>query len=127
MTLLNSNMQIVTLRPKRFIYYDPRGLVGKPLAGDGECVALVQKYVPDIGHTTMWKAGARVVELGSAEIRIGTVIGTMENGKWPGKAHNNHVGIFGGVQSRSNTTGRMLSFVLVEQYRAMASPKYKRG
>jgi hypothetical protein len=81
-------------------------------------VALVQKYLPGIGHTTTWKAGPRVVELGNNDIGIGTVIGTMENGKWPGRPHNNHVGIFGGVDSRSLTTGRMLSFVLVEQYRA---------
>lgn len=88
------------------------------MAGNGECVALVQKYLPSIGHTTTRKAGARVVELGSNDIRIGTGIGTMEDGKWPGKPHDNHVGIFGGVNSRNVTTGRMMSFVLVEQYRA---------
>lgn len=117
MTLLNASGQIMTVSARRFIYHDAQSLVGKPLAGDGECVALVQKYLPAIGHTTTWKAGARVVELGNNEIRIGTVIGTMEDGKWPGKKHNNHVGIFGGVNSRSVTTGRMMSFVLVEQYR----------
>lgn len=108
----------MSLRGRRFIYPDAQSLVGKPLAGNGECVALVQRYLPNIGHTTTWRAGARVVELGNSEIRIGTVVGTMENGKWPGKAHNNHVGIFGGIDSRSLTTGKMLSFVLVEQYRA---------
>jgi hypothetical protein len=108
----------MTLSARRFIYHDAQSLVGKPLAGNGECVALVQKYLPGIGHTTTWKAGPRVVELGNNDIGIGTVIGTMENGKWPGRPHNNHVGIFGGVDSRSLTTGRMLSFVLVEQYRA---------
>ena len=118
MTLLNTSGQVMTVRSRRFIYHDAQSLVGKPLAGNGECVTLVQKYLPAIGHTTTWKAGARVVELGNNDIQIGTVIGTMEDGKWPGKEHNNHVGIFGGVNSRSVTTGRMLSFVLVEQYRA---------
>lgn len=118
MTLLKPRGEIMTLRTRRFIYHSAQNLVGKPLAGDGECVALVQKYLPEIGHTTTWKAGPRVVELANSEIKIGTVIGTMENGKWPGRPHNNHAGIFGGVDSRSLTTGRMLSFVLVEQYRA---------
>jgi hypothetical protein len=108
---------VATYTPgRRFIYHDAAGLVGKPLAGNGQCVALVQKYLPEIGHTSTWRAGPRVQDLTRDEIRIGTVIGNMEHGRWPGRAHNNHVGIYGGAQTVDPVTGKIITFVLVEQF-----------
>jgi hypothetical protein len=117
MTLVNSDMQIITTSRKRFVYRDAQSLVGQPLIGNGECVALAQRLFPGLGHTSTWKAGKRVVECKDSEIPIGTLIGTLVDGKWPGRAHGNHVGIYGGSAKRSVTTGNITSFVLVEQFR----------
>lgn len=107
MAVIGVNGNILTIPNKRFIHRDPQALVGNPLVGSGECVALIQRYFPAIGNTRTWKAGQRVVE--SRDIKIGTVIGTMVEGEWPGLAHGNHVGLFGGVNGRSIQTGFMTS------------------
>ncbi|WP_157201823.1 BPSL0067 family protein [Massilia sp. Root335] len=114
MAVIGLDGKILSIPNKRFVYSNPQALVGMPLVGLGECVAMIQRYFPSIGNTRTWKAGQRVVE--SKDIKIGTVIGTMVDGKWPGLSHGNHVGIFGGVESRSIQTGFMTSFVIVEQF-----------
>jgi hypothetical protein len=53
------------------------------VAGGGQCVDLVKKYVPEIGPTTGWKPGPRVKDLKPGDIPKGTVIATFWNGKYP--------------------------------------------
>lgn len=64
------------------VYEKAAELVGPKLAGDGEGVALVTIYT-SVGPTAIWrpkKAG------GDRSIRVGTVIATFENDRYPSRS-----------------------------------------
>jgi hypothetical protein len=69
-----------------------------------------------IGHTSTWKAGPRLFDITPDDIAIGTVIATMEHGKWPGRSHNNHTGYYGGTIERDPITRKIKRFVIIEQF-----------
>ena len=77
-----------------FVYREVDQLWHKPLAGSGTCVDLIKEYVPGLKGlpTSAWKAGGNVMEAGS-KIVIGTAIATFENGRYPGRDHDNHAAI----------------------------------
>lgn len=51
--------------------------------GSGECVALIQHYVPEIAQTGTWQMGPRVQDMDAKEIPKGAVIATFWNGAYP--------------------------------------------
>lgn len=46
-----------------FRYWAYYTLPTLPKVATGECVRLVQMYAPQVGHTTTWRAGERVVDI----------------------------------------------------------------
>lgn len=78
----------------------------KQKVGDGDCVALIQRYTP-AGYTGRWRAGAAV--LNNRNIRSGTAIATFLNGRWPGLKKGNHAAFF----LRHGING----FWVIDQYR----------
>lgn len=55
----------------------------------GECVRLVQMYLPQLGHTTGWKPGERVIDMleRGGKIESGTAVATFVNGRFPQTGH----------------------------------------
>ena len=78
-----------------FVYREVEQLWHKPLAGSGTCVDIIKEYVPGLMGlpTTAWKAGVNAMEAGSSKIARGTAIATFENGRYPGRDHDNHAAI----------------------------------
>jgi hypothetical protein len=74
-------------------YIYPRStLLDKTAKVDGgECARLAQHFIPQIGHTSIWKPGARVMDVlaSGGKIERGTAIATFVNGRYPthGKRH----------------------------------------
>jgi hypothetical protein len=66
-------------------------IIGKPLVGNGECVALVQEY-SDVGHTSTWVKGAKITK--TSYPSKGTAIATFEDGKYPNRSTGNHAAFF---------------------------------
>ena len=51
--------------------------------GTGECVALIQHYLPEISQTATWQMGPRVQDMEAKNIPKGAVIATFWNGAYP--------------------------------------------
>jgi hypothetical protein len=66
-------------------------IIGAPLVGNGECVALVQEY-SDVGATGTWVEGAKITKT-SYPSKV-TAIATFVNGKYPSAATGNHAAFF---------------------------------
>lgn len=108
--------------PKRFIHPRAMALINTPMVGDGECVALVQHFMLGIGNTHTWKGEEkRVIE--TNDLQIGTVVANLENGKWPGKKHGNHVGFFYRYGSWDMEKRLFTSFFIIEQFNARGMQK----
>lgn len=75
-----------------FVYSKVLSLEGTAKVGTKQCVALVQNYLPAVGHTSLWKEGD--VVLGNKDIVAGTVIATFVNGRYPSAPHGNHAAFF---------------------------------
>jgi hypothetical protein len=70
-------------------YEFTKHIVGLPSVDGGQCVRLVQHYIPEIGHTSTWEKGELVIA--SKVLMRGMAIANFnEAGRWPGKDHNNH-------------------------------------
>lgn len=98
---------------------DTAALEGKPPYRDGECVALVQA-VTDIGHTSRWRPGPRVVDL--AYLIQGTVIANFVfdkhgYGTFPNR-HGFHAALFTSFGSRSMVTGRPTRIYVMDQFKS---------
>lgn len=76
------------------VYIKASQLEGEPLAGDGDCVALVKKYAPGLQGipTSAWRAGKRVMD--AANLAPGTAIATFVAGKYPNRPSGNHAAFF---------------------------------
>lgn len=79
-----------------YVYPEVRKLQGKEKVGDGECVTLIKTYT-EAGWTGRWRQGTQVI--GHKDIRPGTAIANFENGRWPGRAHGNHLAFYLGQVS----------------------------
>jgi hypothetical protein len=66
-------------------------LEGKPLAGNGQCVGIVEYYTR-VGKAENWKQGERVRD--AKYIIKGTAIATFVNGKYPNNPHGNHAALY---------------------------------
>jgi hypothetical protein len=85
---------------------------------DGECVALVQALT-NIGHTSSWQAGPRVVDL--SYLNPGTVIAnfvfdSQGVGRFPNH-HGYHAALFVEFGSRSMSTGRAATIRVMDQFK----------
>lgn len=74
-----------------YVYAGAAGLQRKAKVGDGDCVALVQKFT-NAGITTGWRQGDAV--LNNKQIRPGTAIATFVNGRYPRLNSGNHAAFF---------------------------------
>jgi hypothetical protein len=93
-----------------------QSLEGHAPFGDGECVALPQA-VTDVGHTSRWYPGLRVVDL--SYLNPGTVIANfVQNGrfwKFPNR-HGYHAALFMGFGPRSMATGEYTGIYVIDQW-----------
>lgn len=95
---------------------DVEGLEGRAPFGSGECVALPQALT-DIGHTSHWYPGSRVVDL--AYLNEGTVIANFVFskpgvGRFPNK-HGYHVALFVAFGPRGMNSG-LRSIIVMDQW-----------
>ena len=69
----------------------------------GECARLVQMYVPQIGHTSTWKPGERVIDVleRGGKIEPGTAVATFVKGRYPSSGHRHAAFYEGAVRSVS--------------------------
>lgn len=77
-----------------YVYRDVKSLQGKPLAGNGDCVALIKQYVPLLKGvpTNAWRAGEHVMDHPHT-IAPGTAIATFVDGRYPNLPSGNHAAI----------------------------------
>ncbi|KAK2958502.1 hypothetical protein BLNAU_6536 [Blattamonas nauphoetae] len=66
-------------------------IVGKPLYGSGQCVALVQHFT-NVGRTGLWREGTKITQ--SRYPRKGAAIATFFGGVYPSKPSGNHAAFF---------------------------------
>jgi hypothetical protein len=97
------------------VYEKAAELVDLKLAGNGECVALVQAYTR-VGVTATWRPEKTVK--GDTTIRSGTVIATFENGRYANRAHDNHAAFYLGQDASG--------VYVVEQWRKLATIQKRR-
>lgn len=83
-------------------------LVGQKLARDGECVALVKIYA-SVGPTAISRPEKKA--RGDQSLRVGTVIATFENDRYPSRPHGNHAAFYLGQDVRG--------IHVVEQWRSL--------
>jgi hypothetical protein len=86
-----------------------------PKVATGECARLVQMYVPQIGHTSTWKPGERVIDVleRGGQIESGTAIATFVNGRYPTAGHR-HAALYDGpIRS---VTGGIMGIILLDQW-----------
>jgi hypothetical protein len=77
-----------------FIFPDILKLVGQPMVDTGECVALIQHFMPAVGPTNMWAQGEQAARV--KKLKMGTVLANFDpkTKRWPGLKHNNHAVFF---------------------------------
>ena len=74
-----------------YLYEKIDELVGKPVVGTHQCVALVQQFA-GAPVTAAWREGEAV--LGNKMLKKGTAIATFVNGRYPNHSHGNHAAFF---------------------------------
>lgn len=110
-----------SMSPDRFVYQHAKSLIGWDLAGTGEnrgqCVALIQKYMLGVGHTSTWEFEEKPMVDNWRDMLLGTVIGNKTpEGRWPGQAHGNHVCFYLMFGEWEVATHRLLTCLVVEQF-----------
>lgn len=96
-------------------YQDVKALIDLDRSvGTGECVSLVQTYVPEIGNTSTWRPGPNVKSLDDDILPPGTVIATFWNKTYPSRSGGNHAAFYLGHNEKG--------IQVVEQWRG-SSPK----
>jgi hypothetical protein len=83
---------------------------------DGECAKLPQGLT-DVGHTSRWQPGPRVVDL--AYLLPGTVIANFKFdngvGRYPNQ-HGYHAGLFVQHEHRTLSNGMVSLFLMIDQW-----------
>ena len=109
-----------------FVYQNITALQNKPQVENGECVRLVQHFLPNVGHTTTWRPSERVIDVleRGGQIASGTAVATFVNGRYPTVGHK-HAGLHDGVVnsctgSASSSRCSVMGVVLMDQWRAKA-------
>lgn len=106
-----------------YVYRHISALQGENQVENGECVRLVQHFLPAVGHTTTWKPGERVVDIleRGGYIEPGTAVATFVNGRYPTGGHK-HAAFYDGVvtgctaKTASSRCG-VIGVVLMDQWR----------
>ncbi len=75
-----------------FVYPQVLELENSQKVGTKQCVALIQRYTPGVGHTSLWIEGDPV--FGNMTIARGTAIATFVNGHYPCLPHGNHAAYY---------------------------------
>lgn len=96
------------------VYRDAWALEGKPPIGNGDCVPLIQHYVPAVGHTSSWNPGLRVMD--TVHLPVGTVIATFDKGRYANKKKGNHACFFLGYGPISQSTGKPMYIKVMDQW-----------
>jgi hypothetical protein len=106
------------------VYQNVSALQGKDQVENGECVRLVQHFLPHVGHTSTWRPGERVIDIleRGGHIEQGTAVSTFVNGRYPTGAHK-HAGFYDGVVTScaaKTSAGRcsVMGIALMDQWRA---------
>lgn len=95
------------------VYSDVKKLQGEPKVDGGECVRLVQHYT-NVGHTSTWRQGERVMDV--TFLALGTVIANFtREGRWPGKKKGNHAALFIEFGPRGRD-GKPTTIVVMDQW-----------
>lgn len=74
-----------------YVYSDVKNLGQKEKVGSFQCAALIQHYT-SAPITSAWREGEGV--MGNRNLKPGTAIATFENGRYPNRAHGNHVAFY---------------------------------
>jgi hypothetical protein len=88
----------------------------------GECARLVQMYLPQLGHSTTWRPGERVVDIleRGGHIDPGTAVANFVNGRYPQVGHRHAAFYEGPVTSCSYNPNlkrcNLLGIILVDQW-----------
>lgn len=87
----------------------------------GECARLVQVMVPQVGHTSTWRPGERVLDVlaRGGKIPPGTAVATFVNGRYPAAGHR-HAAFYEGPAL--NTDGSLQGIILIDQWNPRATP-----
>jgi hypothetical protein len=87
----------------------------------GECARLVQVMVPQVGHTSIWRPGERVLDVlaRGGKIPPGTAVATFVNGRYPTAGHR-HAAFYEGPAL--NTDGSLQGIILIDQWNPHATP-----
>lgn len=88
----------------------------------GECARLIQMYIPQLGHTSTWKPGARVVDIleRGGKIESGTAIATFVKGRYPIAGHRHAAFYESPVRS---VTGSIMGIVVLDQWNPTPNPQ----
>jgi hypothetical protein len=75
-----------------YIYAEAEALVGKPVIGNKQCVALVREFA-GAPASSLWGGGKTIVR-GTFTMRVGTAIATFVNGKYSSLRTGNHAALY---------------------------------
>jgi len=111
-----------------YVYRGVSGITGLPKVDGGECARLVQHYLPEVGHTTRWKPGERVMDvlLRGGTIPPGTAVATFVNRRYPQSGHR-HAALYEGAVTSCSYNPQLkrcmpMGFILVDQWNPQAVP-----
>lgn len=105
------------------IYRDARKLEHQAKVDGGQCVRLVQHFT-DVGPTSTWRQGARVLD--ETVIEEGTVIANFNRqGRWPSKSKGNHAAFFVEFGPRG-PDGKPMWIVVQDQWTSKADIHMRR-
>jgi hypothetical protein len=81
----------------------------------GECARLVQMYIPQLGHTSTWKPGERVIDIleRGGKIESGTAVATFVKSKYPTSGHRHAAFYEDPIRS---VTGSIMGIILLDQW-----------
>jgi hypothetical protein len=104
-----------------FRYWAFFTLPGQLKVDTGECARLVQVMVPQIGHTSTWRPGERVLDVlaRGGTIESGTAVATFVNGRYPTAGHR-HAAFYEGPAY--NTSGTLNGIILLDQWNPQVTP-----
>lgn len=91
-----------------------------PKVATGECARLVQMYIPQLGPTSSWKPGERVLDIleRGGKIEPGTAVATFVKGGYPNSGHRHAAFYEGPVRSVS---GKVIGIILIDQWNPHAT------
>jgi RHS repeat-associated protein len=122
----NPNSSNVTAEARVGPFVLPKDVVDDLIAGkiqiqgNGSCAQLPQILLDgQMGLTSEWRAGQNVTDFVDGPAR-GTVIATMENGRYPNKKTGNHVAIF---LSYVRSGGTITGMLVINQWIGLDKPK----